>query len=382
MHRLLHSFVWFITGTIVCAAAPAPRPDGGPAGSPANAEARVAALVKNADAALAKKPVSVTQKSQVAPSGNANDYASTAPYFWPDPAKPDGKPYLRHDGKINPESRTAASDIERAQFMSRTAGVLAAAYEATRDENYAAHAALFLRTWFLAPATRMNPHLNFGQGVPGLNDGRQIGIIEGTTIVSALEQGRRLAGSASWPAADQIALMQWTADFLDWYLTSPFGIKEGNAGNNHGTHYDVQVMRMGLMLERRDFVRQVAETAKKKRIAAQIEPDGRQPLELARATSFSYSSMNLRGMVNLAQLAEQVGVDLWRYESADGRSIRKAIDFLLPYVQDPAKKWPYEQIKDSDRSGLAPILRQAAAVYHEPRYANAATGLTLVETPK
>jgi hypothetical protein len=343
---------------------------------PAPASPLEADLIKNADAALSVAPLSVTQKSRLAPSGDPHDYASTAPYFWPDPAKPDGLPYIRHDGKINPESRTAASDIERCQLMNRTVETLARAYATTRQEKYATHAALLLRTWFIDPATRMRPHLEYAQGIPGVNTGRQIGIIEGTTIVSALTQAPQLVGSQAWTPADHAALMKWASEFLDWYLTSPFGVKEGNADNNHGTHYDVQVMNMALLLGRTDLAKQVAETAKKKRIAAQIEPDGRQPQELARATSFSYSQMNLRGLTTLARLADQVGVDLWHYETPDGRSIRKALDFMVPYLQDPAKKWPYEQIKAFDRRGFAPMLEQASAVYHEPAYGVLGTSLS------
>ena len=335
-----------------------------------------ASLLKSAAAALRVAPLSVTQKSKVAPDGDPHAYASTAPYFWPDPAKPDGLPYIRHDGKVNPESRTAASDIERAQKMNSAVSALARAYTATRDERYAAHAALLLRTWFLTPATYMKPHLNFGQGVPGQNTGRQIGIIEGSTIVSALTQSAQLVGSKAWSPADHAALMKWTGEFLDWYLTSPFGVKESNAANNHGTHYDVQVMNMALVLGRTDLAKQVAETAKLKRIAAQIEPDGRQPHELARATSFGYCAMNLRGLTNLATLAEKVGVDLWHYQSTDGRSIRQAIDFMVPYLEDPAKKWPYEQIKEIDRASFAPLLRQVSAVYKEPAYAVLAATLS------
>ncbi|MEO7698762.1 MAG: alginate lyase family protein [Opitutus sp.] len=336
----------------------------GAANTPAPADARF----KNADEALRVAPLSVTQKSRVAPSGNPHDYASTAPYFWPDPAKPDGLPYLRRDGEIYPGSRTEESDVERGRLMSRTAETLARAYADTRDEKYAARAALVLRTWFLDPATFMRPNLDFAQGVPGVNTGRQIGIIEGTNIVSALDQGSLLAGSKAWTPADQEALMTWAADFLTWYRTSPFGVKEGNGRNNHGTHYDVQVMRLALMLGRKDLARQVAETAKTKRIAAQIEPDGRQPLELERTASFSYSKMNLGGLMHLASLADRVGVDLWHYETADGRGIRRALDFMVPYLKDPAKEWPYPQIKHFDRRGFALLLRQAAEAYHAPTY--------------
>jgi hypothetical protein len=356
MHRLiLFLFASGLTALVANAADTAPTDDG-------------VKLRQEADQALRVAPLSVTQKSRVAPSGDPRDYASTAPYFWPDPAKPDGLPYVRRDGEVYPGSRTDESDIQRAQLLARTVGTLTRAYAATREEAYAAHAARLLRTWFLEPATGMRPHLNFAQGVPGVNTGRQIGIIEGTNLVGAVEDSLRLRGSAAWTDADHAALQQWTAAFLDWYLTSPFGVKEAAAGNNHGTHYDVQVMRMALFLDRTDLARQVAETAKTRRIAAQIEPDGRQPHELERATSWSYSRMNLGGFMQLASLAERVGVDLWRYETADGRGIRRALDFLVPYVRDPAKPWPYPQSKDADLRDFAPLLRQAAKAYHEPAY--------------
>jgi hypothetical protein len=332
--------------------------------------------LQKADKALRVKPPSVTHKSKPAPSGNPNDYASTAPYYWPAPGKRNGLPYIRRDGEVYPGSRTAESDYERAQEMSSTVATLARAYEATREEKYAAHAALCLRTWFLMPKTRMTPHLNFAQGIPGINSGRQIGMIEGGEIINALGHGRLLLDSKSWSPADQAALMKWADEFLTWYIKSPFGVQERDATNNHGTYYDGQVMRMALMLDRTDLARQVAETAKKKRIAAQIEPDGRQLQELARTKSFSYTKMNLDGLMSLANLADRVGVDLWHYETKDGRSIRKALDYVVPYLKDPAKKWPGKQISGFDRTDYAPMLRQAAAKFNEPSYDALAVWLT------
>lgn len=53
--------------------------------------------------------------------------------------------------------------------------------------------------------------------------------------------------------------------------------------------------------------------------------------------------MNLRGFYNLANMGQKVGVDLWNFETKDGRGIRKAFNFLLPFVNGD-KKWEYKQI--------------------------------------
>lgn len=274
----------------------------------------------------------------------------------------------------HPESRTEASDQQRAEALGSTVGTLALAYYFTGKEAYAEHAAKCLQVWFLDPATRMTPHMDFAQAVPGKNNGRGIGIIEAGGIVRAAEASGLLAGSVAWLAEDDQALKNWVAQFLDWLLTSRNGKDEAAMKQNHGTMYDVQVVTLALVLGRTELAKQVAEAAKEKRIAVQIEPDGRQPMELKRTKSFNYSRLNLRGLAALATLGEWVGVDLWNYQTADGRSIRKAVDFMLPYVKTPPEKWSYQQIVTLDRSELAPVFRQAAVAYREFRYEQVVAG--------
>ena len=333
------------------------------------------ALLKSADAAMKVAPPSVTQKSKPAPGGDIHDYASTAPYFWPDPDKPDGLPYIAHDGKVNPESRTAASDLRRLERMARTVNTLAFAYYFTGREEYASHAARCLRVWFTDPATRMNPSLKYAQGVPGLSEGRSIGVIEGGELVTAGDAAGLLDGSASWTATDEAALKEWMKSYLQWLMESEIGRKEGEMKQNHGTSYDVQIMRLAFMLGRTDLARQTAETVKTKRIAVQIEPDGSQPMELKRTKAFNYSRLNLRGLAMLATLGERAGVDLWHYETEDGRSIRKAVDFMMPYVKTPPEKWPYQQIATLDRAELGSVFRLAGIAYQDSEYEKVATDL-------
>ncbi len=320
-----------------------------------------------ADDALKKGPFSVMDKKLVPPSGDKHDYMSLGPYWWPDPDKSDGLPYIRRDGRVNPESRT--SDTDRAAFGRMTDAVetLALAWYFTDHEPYAAHASRLLRVWFLEPATKMNPNLQFGQAIPGRVKGRDIGIIDTARLTRIVDSVGLLASSKAWTAEDRRAMLAWCAAYLGWLRTSSHGRGEEKQHNNHGTWYDAQVASLALLAGREDLARDILEKVKSRRIDKHIEPDGRQPHELVRTKSLGYSTGNLDGLLRLAIMGQKLGIDLWNYRSADGRSLRKALDFLSPYA-DPRKKWPYEQISDFQPARLFSLLRRGAIAYNDNRY--------------
>ncbi len=328
------------------------------------------ALRAAADRALKQPLLSVTQKQQVPPSGDKHDYMSVAPYWWPDPSKPNGLPYIRRDGETNPEIERVPDQRNFARLMS-SAHTLALAYFLFHEEAYAVHAAGLLRAWFLDPSTRMNPHLQFAQAVLGRNEGRGIGLIETRGLGRVVDALGLLAGSRAWTAADQKGMQDWLSKFLAWMQENSNGKAEANAKNNHGTYYDIQVISLALFTGNAELAKRVLQDVPKKRIAMQVEPDGRQPLELQRTKSLGYSTMNLSGLFELARLGEHVGVDLWNLQTSDGRGLRKALDFLVPYVTS-AKKWPYPQIEEYKASEIVPMLLMAADRYHAPGYAEAA----------
>src|SRR3989475_11456710 len=323
-----------------------------------------ARLQREAQKALAEGPFSIVNKSVTPPSGDKHDYMTQAPYFWPDPKSPNGLPYIRRDGERNPEINKI-TDHHSLDQLESSVETLALTYYFKGDEAYAAKAVQLLRAFFLDPATRMNPNLQYAQFIPGVNTGRGIGLIETRGLTQVVDAIGLLAGSKALTEADQHGLQDWFSKFLQWMRESKNGRDEAAAKNNHGTYYDVQVVSFALFLGKKDFATEVLQAARQKRIATQIEPDGRQPLELARTKAWSYSVGNIDGLMLLARLGESVDVDLWSYKTSDGRSIRRALDYLAPFALGQ-QKWAYQQLGEWPPQMLFLLLRRAAA--KDPQY--------------
>jgi hypothetical protein len=324
-------------------------------------------LRKNARISRERGPYSVTFKDDMPPSGDKHDYLSYARYWWPNPDTKDGLPYIRRDGKTN-EDLLAKGDREPIGMLYDDVETLALAGYLLKEKDSAEHGAMLIRTWFLDPETRMNPHLRYGQAVPGRNDGRGSGIIDTRHFIRVLDSVALLKESGAWTDKDQAALVVWMKQYLDWLQQDPMGKDEASEENNHGSWYDAQVAAIAMFVGERDIARKIVENAKSKRIEACIEPDGEQPAELERTKGLHYCVFNMSAMAVLARIGEHVGVDLWGYESSDGRSLRRGLDFVMPYLVGE-KEWPHEQIEEMDVSpadmGLFLI---AARRLNDPKY--------------
>lgn len=325
----------------------------------------VADLRNEADSLLNMKPFSVMDKAFTPVSGNKHDYMSQAPYFWYDSTKPNGLPYMRKDGVRNPEiykitDRTYLGRLENATR------ILSLAWYLTGEEKYAQKSALLLRTWFLAEATKMNPHLEYGQAIPGINTGRGIGIIETVALITIADAASLLEGSTAWTKNDHESLKQWYADYLNWLLISKYGMDEHKAKNNHGTWYYAQSIDFALFTGNKVKAKELIEESKN-RLDSQLTKEGKQPLELDRTNGLGYSTMNLRGWFTVATLAKKTGDDFWNYKTKDAAGLQTAFNWLIPYAMGE-KKWEYQQISKYNRTDIYPLLLQAGLALKEQKY--------------
>jgi len=332
----------------------------------ASLEPAMQRLLNEADKALSAPLVAVTDKhTLMPPSGNKHDYFSLSPYWWPDSTKPDGLPYVRHDGVTNPESKRDL-DQPRVAAMGDHVSTLALAYYLTGNEKYADRAAQQLRTWFLDSATKMTPHLRFAQIVRGNPNERGSGIIDTRWFIETVDAIGLLNGSPAWSAADQRGMQDWMSQYLQWLLTSPNGKHEHDAKNNHGSWYAAQTAALAMFVGDTARARRIATDAKA-RIGWQITPAGEQPLELERTKSMHYSGFNVEALSRLAEIGRQIGVDLWHYQAPEGGSLRKAIDNLAKYAATPSA-WPGQEISEVGSDELLIHLRRGDVVYGSETY--------------
>ncbi|WP_022673328.1 alginate lyase family protein [Novosphingopyxis baekryungensis] len=334
----------------------------GIAADPAMAAKALAA----ADAALKRGPYAVTDKPHPVPGAGPHDYASIGPYWWPDPDKRDGLPYLRRDGRVNPERDGKEFDKARLRALSEDMRALALGYEVSSDQRYAEHAATLVRAWFLNPATRMNPQFDFAQGIPGKVKGRGEGIIEASHLSTIVEALGLLRPSGALDTAERKALREWYGAFTVWMATSKIGEEEMRKTNNHGIFYDFYLAHFALFAGAPDAARNVIQAFPAYRLAPQMDKQGRFLAELKRTKSWHYSHFVVDGAARLATIGECVGLDLWDAQLADGRSLTTAHRFLQRYSQTP-ETWPFPDI-DLAKGNVKSMSGEArmVALYFEP----------------
>lgn len=341
----------------------------------------IKALLRDADKALKMTPPSVMDKEMVADSGDKHDYMSMGPYWWPDPSQPNGLPYIRKDGQRNPELDKL--DRNKLGNMSKAVTTLGLAYYFSSDEKYAQKAADFLNVWFLNTQTKMNPNLTYGQTIPGKNQGmgRGEGVIDIYSFTEMIDAMALMEDSKAMTPKVKKGMKEWFAQLVEWMQTSPVAAEEQNAKNNHGLAYDVQLTAYALYTDHKDLATKTIREFPEKRLFKQIEPDGKQPLELARTTAFGYTVFNLGHMLDMSSIASTLGTDLYHASSKDGRSFTAALQFLLPFIGKPQSEWPYQQIKEWDKKQdeACWILRRAS--FFDPEAGYEAIGAQFRQTP-
>jgi hypothetical protein len=294
-------------------------------------------ILKAAGMALAQPPVTITSSRAKWSQGGPNDFYSNGDYWWPNPSKPDGLPYVEWDGQSNPgnfnDHRVAVRKLQD------TVAALGAAYKVTGDDRYPAKAVQLLRVFFLDPQTRMNPNFQFAQAVPGVSPGRSWGIIDGLHLVEIPKAVEAMENSAAFPPQVLAGLKDWFGALVQWMANSKNGRQEGAAKNNHSVAFYLQMAVFSEFAGDEIHLAECRRQFKTVFVPEQMAADGSFPQELRRTKPYGYSIFQLDNLAVLCQVLSRPDDNLWTFRLPDGRGIQKAVEFLYPFLEDKSK-WP------------------------------------------
>ncbi len=293
-------------------------------------------IMKQSEWAKSQQPVTITSFVASRSSGSIHDFFSEGDYWWPDPTNPDG-PYIQRDGQTNPEN--FVSHREALMRFSRIMGALGSAYVLTKDTLYVRLAMEHALAWFVNPATRMNPSLEFAQAIKGRVTGRGIGIIDTIHLMEVVEALRAIESAPNCDDTSVYEIKKWFKEYVYWLTHHSYGADEMNALNNHGTCWVMQVACFARFTGDGELLEFCRERYKTELLAKQMDSNGSFPRELARTKPYGYSIFNLDAMTTICQILSDRDHDLWTI-SANGRTIESAVAFLFPYLKDKSS-WPY-----------------------------------------
>ena len=326
-----------------------------------------ARVLKAADAFLAEPPITITAFKADKSAGGVHDYFSQADYSWPDPAKPDGLPYVNRDGWSNPDTFQAH---RRAMVrFARGVGALGAAFKLTGERRYADAAAAHLRAWFVTPETRMNPSLLYSQAILGSVTGCGVGIIDTIHLIEVSAAIEVLSARGALAPADAGSIKAWFREYLTWLTTSDYGIDERERGNNHGTCWVMQAAAFARMLGDQATLDYCRTRFKTWLLPNQTFQDGSFPLEMRRTKPYGYALFQLDQLATVAQILSTPGDDLWAFTLPDGRSLRRAVEFMYPFIADKTRwRLPADVMYFEYWPVRHAALVFAGLAYREPKY--------------
>ena len=295
-------------------------------------------IMQEVDWAMKQEPVTVTAETSPRSAGGRHDFFSEGDYWWPNPANADS-PYIQKDGMTNPDNFVAHRHAMIR--LSKIVGVLASAYLLTNDEKYVRQALKHCKAWFVDTATLMNPNLLYAQAIKGRFTGRGIGIIDTIQLMEVVQGLLVMQKAKSMNKNDLAAIRNWFDQYLQWLTTHKYGKDEMNATNNHGTCWAMQVAAFARFAGNQKLMDFCSDRYKNVLLPNQMAADGSFPRETARTKPYGYSIFNLDAMTTLCQILSTKENDLWNYQTKDGKSIKKGIEFLYPYLEDK-NKWPFK----------------------------------------
>ncbi|WP_158945059.1 alginate lyase family protein, partial [Granulicella sp. S190] len=330
-------------------------------------------ILAQANSYLTQPPVPLTTLLCPRSPGTPNDFYSEAEDYSPDPANPTG-PWTQQTQHPDSTPNPAAFSAHRDALLNLSLYVpaLTAAFLLTSDPRYAQQAAAHLRAWFLTPATRMTPSIQYAQTIPPAKNGRPEGVIEAVHLAEIVQSLPFLLPSEVFTDEDLATLTKWFTDYFDWLNTSRLAGLARDHKSHHGSSWLLQAAAIAHLTQLTDDspLTTLRHQYKSSTIRAQILADGTFPHELTTPNPYRNTLFNLDMLAAICLLLSSRFESVWDYELQDGPGMRTVVARIYPYILSRGS-WPYRA--DATYFTSLPIrppsLLFAARAYDRPEYA-------------
>jgi endo-1,4-beta-xylanase len=175
----------------------------------------------------------------------------------------------------------------------------------------------------------------------------------------------------TFPAPERERLDAWIARLGALHFQA---VRESRHLTNRYTKHIRLVAILGRILDREEW-RQTAEAGLKRFVAESLRADGTS-LDLERRDTLTYHASALRPVIELAVIAGPRGRALYEWESPKGGSIRKSVNYLVPYADGSKtrEEWRNSRV-DLDRRRAA----EGLAAYQPGRLYDPKNALRVLE---
>ena len=285
-------------------------------------------------------------------------------------------PGTPHDFYSEPEEIAGAFMAHRNAVYALGVAIadLTAAFAITSDPNYAARASQHLRAWFLTPATRMNPTLQFAHRPPDAPTGRPEGVIESLPLAEVARSLSFLASSAALTPEELAGLRKWFADYSVWLNESRTAGLARDMKDHNGSSWLFQAAAYadanltGISSDD-STLNALRHQFRHATLRAQMNGNGIFPREVATTDPFRNALFDLDMLTLACELLTTRFDNPWEYELQDGPGLRAAIAFHYPFIQTPSK-WPYpaDATHFKEMPGRRISLLLAGRAYTQPPY--------------
>ena len=220
---------------------------------------------------------------------------------------------------------------------------LTAAWRLTLESRYLERAQTQLRTWCLAPETRMTPTLENAAAKADtvkFDPDLRLNPLRFTLFLAEFARAAScVCAAATTTPEDADGIRAWANDLLHWFCESERGGVARDSTRADAIFWAMQASELA-RFARNDAVWRECGHRFRDKLLRQLHLDGYFPYTLTTQRPYAESMLLLECMGSVCESVSTPFESAWPFTLPDGRGMRAAVAWAYPFLQSRGK-WPY-----------------------------------------